>query len=256
MMQAASLTDDALTAELGRAAGREREATANFIVHLAEFDRRRLYEGAGYPSMFAYCRAVLRLSEDAAGNRIRVARAARQYPEIAGMLVDGSLSLTTVRLLAPHLRRENHEELLAAASGHGKEDVEELLARFFPRPDVPASVRKLPSRPVPPQAESATAERGSRETVSGLEPVVAGVAGAHETNSVPGLPVTASSVPPYLAPALTTTSKAPLVRPLAPERYEVRFTADAETRRLLREAQDLLGHALPTGDVAAASTAL
>jgi hypothetical protein len=43
-MQAASLTDDALTAELSRAAGREREATSNFIVHLGEFDRRRLYE--------------------------------------------------------------------------------------------------------------------------------------------------------------------------------------------------------------------
>jgi hypothetical protein len=31
----------------------------------------------------------------------------------------------------------------------------------------------------------------------------------------------------------------------------VRFTADGETRRLLREAQDLLGHALPSGDLAA-----
>jgi hypothetical protein len=45
--------------------------------------------------------------------------------------------------------------------------------------------------------------------------------------------------------------KPPLVRPLAPERYEVRFTADAETHRLLREAQDLMSHALPTGDLAA-----
>ena len=66
MMHAASLTDEALTIELARLAGREREATAALIVHLAEFDARRLYEGAGFPSMFAYCRAILRLSEDAA----------------------------------------------------------------------------------------------------------------------------------------------------------------------------------------------
>lgn len=108
-MNAATLTDDALTAELGRLAGREREATAALIVHLAEFDARRLYEGAGYPSMFAYCRAVLRLSEDAAYNRIKTARAARTFPAIVEMLTDGSLSPTTVRLLAPHLTIENGE---------------------------------------------------------------------------------------------------------------------------------------------------
>src|SRR5204863_4302797 len=39
-------------------------------------------------------------------------------------------------------------------------------------------------------------------------------------------------------------------RPLAAERYEVRFTATAEMREKLRLAQDLLGHALPSGDLA------
>jgi len=41
-----------------------------------------------------------------------------------------------------------------------------------------------------------------------------------------------------------------MVRPLAPERYEVRFTASAETCAKLRRAQDLLRHAVPTGDTA------
>ncbi|HEU0108674.1 MAG TPA: HNH endonuclease, partial [Vicinamibacteria bacterium] len=108
------LADDALAAELGHLAGREREATAAFVVYLAEFDARRLYEGAGYRSMFSYCRAVLRLSEDAAYNRIKAARAARLFPAIVPMLIDGQLSPTTVRLLAPHLTAENHEPLLAA----------------------------------------------------------------------------------------------------------------------------------------------
>jgi hypothetical protein len=104
-----TLNDDALTVELARLAGHEREVTATFIVHLAEFDGRRLYEGAGYPSMFAYCRAVLHLSEDTAYNRIKAARAARDYPEILRMLAEGSLSPTTVRLLAPHLTSSNNE---------------------------------------------------------------------------------------------------------------------------------------------------
>jgi hypothetical protein len=37
---------------------------------------------------------------------------------------------------------------------------------------------------------------------------------------------------------------------LAAERYEVRFTASAETLAKLRTAQDLLGHAVPNGDLA------
>ena len=233
MMHAALLTDDALTLELGRLAGREREATAALVVHLAEFDARRLYEGAGYPSMFAYCRAVLRLSEDAAFNRIKAARAARRFPSIVPMLTDGLLSPTTVRLLAPHLTAENHEALLTGAAGKGKQEVDELLARWFPEPDVAPSVRRVPIRAV------ATAEVGRGETIP--EPADRPLA-----VSTPAADESAVS-----ARANITPSKPAVIRPLASERYEVRFTADAETRRLLREAQDLLGHAVPTGDLAA-----
>jgi len=105
-------------------------------VHLAEFDARRLYEPAGFSSLFKYCRAVLRLSEDAVYNRIQSARAARRFPVIVDMLLARTLSPTTARLLARRLTPENHEELLSAASGLGKEDVEEMLARWFPEPDV------------------------------------------------------------------------------------------------------------------------
>jgi hypothetical protein len=227
------LADDALTVELGLLAGREREATAAFIVHLAEFDGRRLYEGAGYQSMFSYCRAVLRLSEDAAYNRIKAARATRPFPAIVAMLIDGQLSLTTVRLLAPHLTVENHGKLLAAAAGKGKHDVEELLASWFPQPDVSPLVRKLPSRVAVTEAAAPC-----EVTAPPPGPLVATsstIADARAAIGVGGI----SSVLP---------SKPALVRPLAPERYEVRFTASAETRALLREAQDLLDHAVPTGD--------
>jgi len=235
MMHPTLLADDALTAELGLLAGREREATAAFIVHLAEFDARRLYEGAGYPSMFSYCRAVLRLSEDAAYNRIKAARATRLFPPIVAMLTDGRLSPTTVRLLAPHLTAENHEKLLAAAAGKGKQDVEELRASWFPQPDVSPSVRKLPSRVVVTEAAAPCEATAPRQgPLAATSSTIADAGGAAGVGGI-------SSVLP---------SKPALVRPLAAERYEIRFTAGAETRDLLREAQDLLGHAVPTGDVA------
>ena len=53
-----------------------------------------------------------------------------------------------------------------------------------------------------------------------------------------------------VAPAPAIPARRPVVRPLTPERYEIRFTASAETREKLREAQDLLRHAIPDGDPA------
>ncbi|PYQ46157.1 MAG: hypothetical protein DMF77_01945 [Acidobacteria bacterium] len=227
-----------LTAELSRLARCEREATAALIVHLAEFDARRLFEGAGYSSLFRYCRKVLHLSEDAVYNRIKTARAARRYPVIVNRLESGALSLTTVRLIAPRLTPENHQELLAAASGKGKQAVEELLARRFPQADVPARVRKLPSRPAAPVANVTPTDTAPTACppVAGFEPV--GTA-----------PATIAGAEAPLALPVPAAPRA-VVRPLAPERYEIRFTASAEMREKLRVAQDLLGHALPSGDIA------
>src|SRR2546426_7003211 len=137
------LSDDDLVAQVKSLAAGEREATASLIAHLAELDARRLYLGAGFSSPFTYCCEVLHLSEPAAYNRIEAARAARRFPAILQMLGEGSLSLASVRLLSSHLTAENHQELPAAAKGKSKRQVEELLVQYFPRPDVPPSVRKL-----------------------------------------------------------------------------------------------------------------
>jgi hypothetical protein len=99
--------DEQLTVALGRLATSERQATAGLIRHLAEFDARRLYEPAGFSCTFKYCRKVLRLSEDAAYNRIEAVRAAQRHPEILDRLATGSLSVTTARMLGRHLTDEN-----------------------------------------------------------------------------------------------------------------------------------------------------
>src|SRR5712691_5926955 len=225
---ASNLSDQQLTSALRRLAQDEREATVALIVHLAEFDARRLYEPAGFSSLFKYCRAVLRLSEDAVYNRIESARAARRFPVLVDMLLVRTLSPTTARLLARRLTPENQQELLSAASGLGKEDVETLLAARFPEPETKASVRLVPTAP----AAAVPAMSAVAATPSSAAPEVAGpIAGEAISCCIP-------------APARST------VRPIAAERYEVRFTATAETREKLRLAQDLLGHAVPSGDLA------
>jgi hypothetical protein len=240
---ASCLDDQQLTTELGRLAGGERESTAALVTHLAEFDARRLYEGEGCASVFMYCTTVLRLSEDAAYNRIQAARAARRFPAIVDRLATGALSVTTVRLLAPHLTPDNFERLLAAADGKGKHEVEHLLATWFPQPDVSPRVRRLPMGSVaciemPQEADNAATPLCTHSIRTEGAPMVTS-ANHSQAADAPSRGAAAPSVPPR-----------PVVRPLAAERYEIRFTASAETLEKLREAQDLLGHAVPSGDLA------
>jgi hypothetical protein len=233
---ASTLNDAALVSALTRLARTEREATVALIVHLAEFDSRRLYAGLGFQSTWAYCMEVLRLSEDATCNRIETARLARKYPVVLDMLETGTLSPTTARLLARRLTDENVEVLLAEASGKSKRQVEEILARHFPGSDVRASVRKV--------SGSGPAPVAAQET-----PSPAPALAESESRMDKGSPSAFSSGPTAPAPVVSAAPR-PIVRPLAPERYEIRFTASAETREKLRFAQDLLGHAVPGGDLA------
>jgi hypothetical protein len=220
------LSDDELMARVKDLAARERVATSALVVHLAELDTRDIHLRQGYGSLFAYCRDALSLSEHEAYNRIEVARAARRFPAILEMLAEGALSLTNARLLAPHLTPENHRTVLASARGKRKMDVEEIVARLAPRPDVAASVRKLPT--------------------------------ARDAHPRPSLD--ASSVAPSLSLAATqqTIGAAPVpsarsapVVPLAADRYKLQMTITGDTLAKLRLAKDMLRHALPTGDDAA-----
>ena len=232
------LTDSQLIEELKRCARDERGATARLIAHLAEMDARQLHLGLGFSSLFAYCLQVLRLSESATCKRIDVARAARRYPGILDRLVDGSLSVTTARLIGSHLTRENHEELMAAAAGLGMRAVEELLARRFPRPDVAPLIRKLPARPSP----AAIAVTPPEDALPGIGRGVPGLEPAQERPALPEaeIPLARPSSPPAR----------PLATPLSADRYQIRFTASAATWKKLRVAQDLLRHAVPSGDPA------
>jgi hypothetical protein len=144
-----TLSDRELIAETRRLAERERHATAHVIAALMELDARKLYLGEGCSSLFTYCTHVLHFSEHAAYGRIEAARAARRFPAILDHLADGSLTLTAVGLLAPHVTPENHASLLAVARHKSKRDVEHLIAALRPLPTVPSSVRKLPAaRPI------------------------------------------------------------------------------------------------------------
>jgi hypothetical protein len=157
-----SLSDDELIAETKRLVAAERVATAALLRSLMEIDTRRLYLRDGCSSLFTYCTHVLHLAEGAAYNRIEAARAARRFPGALDALTHGRITLTTIRLLAPHLSDDNHRELIAAAEHKSKRDVELLIATINPKPVAPTILRRV--------ARAAVSEKASAN-VSAPQPV-------------------------------------------------------------------------------------
>src|SRR3954453_10867543 len=106
---------------------------AELLLHLAEIDERKLYAERAFPSMHVFCVKELGFSEGAAYNRIGVARAGRRWPAVLEALGSGAVHLAGLRVLVPHLTDENHESILAEASGKSKREIEEMAARLSPR---------------------------------------------------------------------------------------------------------------------------
>lgn len=278
----AALSDSDLLARAKRLAHNECHATAALIAHLAEIETRKLYLGEACSSLFSYCIRVLHLSEPAAYNRIQAARAARRFPAVLASLEQGSVHLAAVRLLAPVLTPENHCEMLAVAAHKSKREVEELVARLRPQPDVPSGMRKLPARNAPAaaglfesagnpppgmqEARIAGPEKGWKSEVEGeadaraeagaqagpqadaqMDAQTATVATA--ATAAAAQPVSARAAAVCAAPALNSVPQRGVVVPLGAERYKVQFTASTATRDKLRRAQELLRHRVPSGDV-------
>ncbi|HEY3217337.1 MAG TPA: hypothetical protein VGK93_12685, partial [Candidatus Eisenbacteria bacterium] len=187
----------------------------------------------------------------AAYNRIEAARIVRTFPVVLDRLADGSVNLTTLRLVAAHLRPDNHVDVLAQAAGLGKREVEALVARLAPRPDVAASVRKLPDTS-PDRSSSRTPPPPSPAvTVALTESPRIADAGELQISSSERRAVADHANAPIVRSGETPASHRAIVTALAPERYRVQFTIGRETYEKLRLAQDLLRREIPDGDLAA-----
>ena len=215
------LSDESLRRELSVVAANEKEATAELVAHIAEFDARKLYLPHAYQSMLEYCTKELRLSEEAAKKRIRVARAGHSCPGVFEALASGRVHLSGLVTLAKHLSPQNAGELLAEATDKSREEIECLIAARFPKLDAPTEVTPLPAAADP---------GGVRSPGTVDSPELAGAqASEHAARHVP---------------------ERASVTPLSAERFALQVTIDSGTRQKLEYAKALLGHQLPSGDLA------
>jgi HNH endonuclease len=198
------LSDQALVLKLVQSVQEDRCTTVRLLVHMGEVEARGLYRDQGFPSMFHYAVRKLHMSEAEAALRMRVAKLGREFPVALEMLGRGELHLTALNLLAPVL---NHSTLglLQLARFQSKQKVLELRAQYAPRPDAPASIRRLPERKQTGSAAFASASTGSAEAA-----VTTTCASAVPDNSSRA----ASSASP--TPDATTGTLAPLTGAVQP----------------------------------------
>lgn len=233
MLSLKSVRDDDLLRQLSQLVKQSRGVEAEVVAHIGEVELRRLYAQEACSSMFEYCRRVLGLRENEAYLRITVARVARANPNLLDMLRDGRLHLSGVARLAPHLTRQNSEALLKRASRMSYREIRELVAELEPRPDVSPTIRRLPDRPAPGRV--APVQLGAHRVESS--------ALNSSTTAEPTSGSTGMSMP-------VQPPRRAVVEPLAPARYQVRFTAGAEFREKLERLQALLRSSVPDGDLA------
>lgn len=254
------LDDATLLARLGALVARDHRTTARLLWHLAEVDVRGLYRDEGYSSLFDYCVKGLHMSEGQAFLRIRAARLSRTFPVVLSKVESGELHLSALRALASVLTEDNQEALLKAATHKTKREVEEMLADMAPKPDVPDSVRKLPSARLSAQDSRTT---GSSPSSAPLSPssieapnlwsaVASGVDEAKHASDPSPAPERPTAPNPSSggARAERRGETTPLGAQGGEQRYRVQFTADQQLHDQLCQAQDLLRHQVPDGDLA------
>ncbi|MBT8492193.1 MAG: HNH endonuclease [Deltaproteobacteria bacterium] len=207
------LSDRELLGGLKAAVGRSRRADVEVIRFIAEVDARKLYREQACSSMFGYCRERLGMSEPTAVRRIRVARLARQVPQVLSALESGRVHLAGLALLAPHIDAENVDEVLARAAGLSKRAIEALVAELAPKPAVRTTIRRVArARSVDDHLAGARRSTGSQ------------------------MPESAPS------PGNVSPPRPAAVKPLAPARYHVSFTASEALKQNLERARELAGH--------------
>ena len=213
-MRITDLSNEQLLADLKALLAEGSRITAKIVAYLVEVEDRRLHLEAACSSMFDFCLRKLGLSEGETQRRLTAARLAKRFPVLLEALRSRKIHLSSLVLLRDLFTEDNVTELLEAASGKSKREVELLVARLAPRPDVAPSIRRLPET---------VADAGAS-------------AGAPE--------------PTRLAPMPAPAPRA-LFEPLSEGRNKVQFTASDTLREKLEHACALMGHRNPTGDLPA-----
>ena len=219
---------------------REQAAMADFLVALADFDRRRGWEPLGHASLFAFLHVELKLSKGAAYVRFSAARLLQAHPEALVPLRDGRLCLSSVGELGRVATPENFEEVLPRFFGCSSREAREVAAAIQPREAPPSRDQVTRLAPVAERRAPAEPHAASLWCAPSPTQVAAELTLQH--------PVDMESVRAH-EPASTTPSRAEAprddVEPISADLRRLHTTVSKQCLEMLERARDGLSHAIP-----------
>jgi len=249
-----ALNDNALLSQFADLVRRDHEGKADLLRHIDIIERRKLWAKQGHSSLFKFLVTRHHMSEAAAFKRIGATRTARRFPMLFAMVARGEIHLSGIHRLKSHLTRDNHEQVLALAKHMTIREIEELVARLAPQPDVPTTLRALPNRTTPARTPAAPAPAAPGLTVAAPAPAAPGLTVAAPAPAAPGFITPTPAAPMLPAPAVETARatlpprRDPDPAPLSPGRYRLQLTISQDTHDKLTQLQALLAHKIPNRD--------
>jgi 5-methylcytosine-specific restriction endonuclease McrA len=136
-MPQTSLSDEELVSRIATLCLEGRRLVARLIVHLIEVEDRALDKKSACSSMWEFCTERLKMSDGEASRRLNAARLVRRFPSVLGRIERGETHLSALRQLRPYLEEENVDAVLDEAKGKTRSQLDEMIARRFPRPNAP-----------------------------------------------------------------------------------------------------------------------
>jgi hypothetical protein len=227
------------TARLADLLRQEHGAMADFLLALADFDRRKLWRDLGHASLFSFLRRELGLSAGAAQYRKTAAELVQRFPDVEAALRGGRLCLSSVIELAKVITPANAAEVLPRFFGLSSRDAAQVAVSIRPVEDLPqrdvvtplrSAAPELPAAqkaPVPPTATVETAAQLFR---------------APETESTGSV-----RAPPPASPARPTSAPKSTIEPLTAELSRLHVTVSRRFLEKLEAATAALSHARPSG---------
>jgi hypothetical protein len=205
---------------------KERNALAEFLLALSDFDRERRWLELGHSSLFSYLHRDLGLSRGAAFYRMTAAQLIQRHPEVVEPLRDGRLCFTSIVELSKVATAENIAEVLPRFFHVSKSEAKEVSAELNPKPAPMRTVVTTVRAPSPSPALALTLTGSAPGPVSAVD--FSQVVHPDELRLAPE---------PH-APAMT-------VEPKSAEQSRVHITVPRTLLKKLEAARDALSHAHP-----------
>jgi hypothetical protein len=222
---------------------KEQGAMANFLLALADFDRRRLWQTLGFSSLFHFLHRELGMSKGAAHYRKTAAELIQRVPEVVEPLREGKLCITSIIELAKVLTPENRAEVLPRFFHRSRQEAKAVSAELSPmeaaarRTVVTALPLAAPARTPPPEAPaSLTVVAASMDRNALADPTSCAMVQSVELKVAP-------------APAPARAAARSAAEPLTADLRRLHVTVSKRFMEKLEAARDALSHSHPGADV-------